>query len=59
MGVSDLMKNLSFWGSGRPRAAQKPFEKVGGLAHTFSKGFLGSKVAKFMKKAPEVAKFIF
>jgi len=26
------MKNLSFWGSGRPRAAQKPFKKVGGFA---------------------------
>ena len=24
-GVSDLMKNQSFWGSGRPRAAQKPY----------------------------------
>ena len=28
LGASDLMENLSFWGSGRPRAAQKPFEKV-------------------------------
>ena len=31
-GLSDLMKNQSFWGSGRPRAAQKPFKVVGGLA---------------------------
>jgi len=36
-----LMENLSFWGSGRPRAAQKPFKKVGGSAPHFFKGFLG------------------
>ena len=30
-GVSDLIENLSFWGSRRPRAAQKPFKKVGGF----------------------------
>ena len=29
-GVSDLIENGSFWGSGRPRAAQKPFNKVWG-----------------------------
>ena len=27
-GFSDLMENPSFWGSGRPREAQKPFKKV-------------------------------
>ena len=26
-GFSDLMENLSFWGSGRPRAAQKPLKR--------------------------------
>jgi len=26
------MENRSFWGSGRPRAAQKLFKKVGGFA---------------------------
>jgi len=30
--LGDLMENRSFWGSGRPRAAQNPFEKVGGKA---------------------------
>ena len=35
------MERLSFWGSGRSRAAQKPFKKVGGLAPYLFKGFLG------------------
>ena len=39
--LSDLMENRSFWGSGRPQAAQKPFKKVGGLAPHLFKGFLG------------------
>ena len=30
--IRDLVKSLSFWGSGRPRAAQKPFKKVRGKA---------------------------
>jgi len=34
------MENRSFWGSGRPRAAQKPFKKVGGKAPYLFKGFL-------------------
>ena len=38
---SDLMENRSFWGSGQPRAARKPFEKVGGKAPYPSKGLLG------------------
>jgi len=40
-GASDLMENLSFWSSGRPRAAEKPFKKVGGKAPYLLKGFLG------------------
>jgi len=39
---SDLMENRSFCGSGRPRAAQKPFQKVGGKAPYLFKGFLGN-----------------
>ena len=35
------MENLSFWCSGRLRAAQKPFKKVGGFAPYLLKGFLG------------------
>ena len=31
-GVRDLAENLSYWGSGRPRGALKPSEKVGGEA---------------------------
>ena len=38
---SDLMENRSFWGSGRPRAAQKAFKKVEGKAPYLFKGFLG------------------
>jgi len=35
-----LLGNRSFWGSGRPRAAQEPFKKVGGVAPYLFKGFL-------------------
>ena len=35
------LKNRSFWGSGRPRTAQKPFKKVGGKAPYLFKRFLG------------------
>ena len=38
-GLRHLMENLSFWGSGRPRAAQKPFKKVGGKAPYLFKRF--------------------
>ena len=38
---NDLVEHRSFWGSGEPRAAQKPFEKVGGFAPYLFKGFLG------------------
>ena len=39
-GFGDLIENRSFWGSGRPRAAQKPFKKVGCFAPYLFKGFL-------------------
>ena len=35
------MENRSFWCSGRPRAAQKPFKKEGGKDPYLLKGFLG------------------
>jgi hypothetical protein len=31
-GFSDLMENMSFWGSGRPLGALEPSKKVGGEA---------------------------
>ena len=42
-GFSDLMENRSFWGSGRPQAAQKPFKKVGGFAPYLLKGFWAAR----------------
>ena len=37
-GFSDLIENRSFWGSGRSRAAGRPFKKVGGFAPHLFKG---------------------